>query len=606
MSIVSAASYDANVAPDSIAALFGSNLSTTTANGGDTDPNTPGVQLPTTLAGVRVEIGGIAAGLFGVSPGQINLHVPPSASTGAQTVVVRNGSTTVGSGTVQIANVAPGIFSFNATGQGVAAGIAVRIRNNAALFEEIAQFSGGKFITKAIDLGPASDQVYLSLFGTGFRRAAANTAKVVLGGVEYVPQYAGSQNEFVGLDQLNLLVPRSLLGTGRVNVTLNATGFTSANTVEVEIAGATGGATVTVANPAAPVVAADAITINGSGFAAQPSDNVVRIGGVEAQVLSGTTSALSVRVPFGAETGTVSVRTTQGEGRSGNAMQVRTSVSGVIETTDRQPLNGVRVRGLVGLTQFNATTGTGGTFVLSELPGAGSAAFVTIDGSSITTTPAYGSLTLNQNYLTARDNQFASPIALQQVTGVSGQVGGGGSFADNTRTGTSAPPVGEDESFSLTTDVFASAKELPRAFWPDTGASALQPTPDDAVIRIGDVTLTFPGAADATFLDGSKRGLITLTQVESSRTPVSLPAGLFSAVIIQITPFGVTFNPGGTLRFPNAERYSAGTRMRVYRLDQRRNSSTIGRFIQSGLATVSQDGQTISTDAGAVTEATYY
>ncbi len=593
VAITSAASYDLNIAPESIATVFGANLAASTAVGTDSDPNTPGIQLPKTLAGVSVDIGGVAAGLFFVSPGQINLQVPPTVALGAQPVVARNGAI-VSNGTAQIVNVAPGVFSFNATSRGVAAGSALRIRNSVATYEDIATFTNDNFVTKPIDLGPSGDEVYLTIYGTGFRRAAAGTARVALAGVEYTPQFAGAQGAFVGLDQLNILVPRSLLGTGRINITLNVTGATPANTVEAEIAGATGNTSPTVTNPAGPVVAADAIIVNGSGFAVNAADNLVRIGGVEAQVLSGNASALNVRVPFGAETGAVTVRTTQGEGRSGGALQIKTSVSGIIETTDRQPLNNVKVRGLVGLAQFNGTTGTGGAFVLSELPNGGNVAFVSIDGSSINTTPAYGSLTLNQSYLAARDNQFASPIALQQVSGTSGQVGGAG-FAAN-----------EEESLSLTTDVYATAKELPREAWPTEILNSFQPTPDDAVIRFGEVTLTLPGNPEARFLDGSNRGLITLTQVESSRTPVSLPGGVFSSAIIQITPFGTSFGKGGTLRFPNTERYPAGTQVRVYRLDQRANSLTRGRFIQAGFATVSADGLTILTDPGVVIEATYY
>jgi uncharacterized protein (TIGR03437 family) len=594
--IVSAASYEAKVAPDSIAAVFGTNLANSTETGRDTDPGTPGIQLPTTLGGVTVEIGGVRAGLFFISPAQINLHVPPNVPVGSPAIVVRNNGV-VSNGTAQIVNVAPGIFTFNATGQGVAAGNAVRIRNNVASFDEIASLSGNQFVTKAIELGPASDQVFLSLYGTGWRRAAAGTIRVVLAGVEYTPQFAGAQPDFVALDQLNLLIPRALLGAGKVNVTLNATGASSANTVEVEVAGAAGGNAPTVTNPTAPVTAADSTTISGNGFSTTPASNLVRIGGIEAQVLSATATSLSLRVPYGAETGAVTVRTAQGEGRSSGALQVRTSVSGVIETTDRQPLNNVAVRALVGLNLFNARTNTSGAFVLSELPAGGNVALVSIDGSSIGTTPSYGSLSLNQNYLNQRDNQFASPVALQQVTGTAGQVGGGGSFNGEDD---------EEKPLSLSVDIFATAKELPREAWPSEWQNALQPAPDDVVIRVGEVTLSFPANVDATFADGAKRGLVTLTQIENSRTPVNLPSGVFSAAIVQITPFGTSFGNGGKLTFPNPERYPAGTQVNVYRLDQRRNSPTLGRFIVAGIGTVSADGLTIMTAPGVVSETSYY
>ena len=50
---VSAASYRTDaIAPESIVAGFGVNLSTETVVGRDSDANTPGIQLPTRLAGV--------------------------------------------------------------------------------------------------------------------------------------------------------------------------------------------------------------------------------------------------------------------------------------------------------------------------------------------------------------------------------------------------------------------------------------------------------------------------------------------------------------------------------------------------------------------------
>ena len=69
VALVNAASYDATVAPGSIAALFGAGLSTQT-----TIATT--LPLPKTLGGVTVKIGGIDAPLFFVSPNQINLQVP--------------------------------------------------------------------------------------------------------------------------------------------------------------------------------------------------------------------------------------------------------------------------------------------------------------------------------------------------------------------------------------------------------------------------------------------------------------------------------------------------------------------------------------------------
>src|SRR5437879_3205046 len=70
---VNAASFQyTSLAPGTIVTIVGGGLTATTA--AVTDPSHP----PTTLGGTTVTIGGTAAGLFYVSPTQINAVVPAS------------------------------------------------------------------------------------------------------------------------------------------------------------------------------------------------------------------------------------------------------------------------------------------------------------------------------------------------------------------------------------------------------------------------------------------------------------------------------------------------------------------------------------------------
>jgi uncharacterized protein (TIGR03437 family) len=57
---------------------------------------------------------------------------------------------------------------------------------------------------------------------------------VKIGGVDATVQFAGAQGDFVGLDQVNALLPRNLVGRGEVEITLIADGMTS-NTVRASI-----------------------------------------------------------------------------------------------------------------------------------------------------------------------------------------------------------------------------------------------------------------------------------------------------------------------------------------------------------------------------------
>ena len=92
-----------------------------------------------------------------------------------------------------------------------------------------------RFVAVPIDLGPAGDEVYLILFGTGFRgRSALSAATVLAGGVTVPVQYAGNQGSLTGVDQLNLLLPRVLAGRGDVSVALVVDGK-PANVVQINI-----------------------------------------------------------------------------------------------------------------------------------------------------------------------------------------------------------------------------------------------------------------------------------------------------------------------------------------------------------------------------------
>ena len=86
-----------------------------------------------------------------------------------------------------------------------------------------------------IDLGPEDEQVFLLLFGTGFRgNSGLPAVSVMMGGVNAEVLFAGPQGGFVGLDQSNVRIPRNLAGRGEVDVEMTVDGKL-ANTVKVSI-----------------------------------------------------------------------------------------------------------------------------------------------------------------------------------------------------------------------------------------------------------------------------------------------------------------------------------------------------------------------------------
>jgi virginiamycin B lyase len=231
---VSAASFaQSEVAAESIVAAFGSRLATATL----TSTTLP---LPTELANTRVSVRDSsgttrAAPLFFVSPGQINYLMPAGTANGTATVTITSDDI----GTVQIAAVAPGLFAANADGRGVAAASVLRVTaDGSQIYEQPAAVfdtAQNRFIARAIDLGSESDRVFLILYGSGLRsRSALSAVTAKLGGIEATVSFAGAQGDLIGVDQVNLLLPRSLIGRGEVAVVLTVDGRV-ANTVMVKI-----------------------------------------------------------------------------------------------------------------------------------------------------------------------------------------------------------------------------------------------------------------------------------------------------------------------------------------------------------------------------------
>ena len=102
--LTNGASFKQVYAPGMILSVFGSQLATATASAG-------GVPLPSTLSGVSATINGVAAPLYYVSPGQLNIQVPYQTplNTNVQLTLNNNGQTS--SSSLRLAAAAPGIFA---------------------------------------------------------------------------------------------------------------------------------------------------------------------------------------------------------------------------------------------------------------------------------------------------------------------------------------------------------------------------------------------------------------------------------------------------------------------------------------------------------------
>jgi uncharacterized protein (TIGR03437 family) len=86
--------------------------------------------------------------------------------------------------------------------------------------------NGSEIVTldgSGIELGSPQDSLYLILFGTGLRGPRGVTAhwQSAEAAGEATVSFSGAQGGFDGLDQVNLLLPRSLAGLGGVSITFS-------------------------------------------------------------------------------------------------------------------------------------------------------------------------------------------------------------------------------------------------------------------------------------------------------------------------------------------------------------------------------------------------
>ena len=116
---------------------------------------------------------------------------------------------------------------------GLAAGYLTRVRGSQQITEQFAQSSGDVTTAIPIDLGPATEQVYLVLYGGNL--GAAKTATATIGGVAAEVAYAGNLTPPNGVAQFNIAIPRALAGKGTVEVVLAVNGkVASAVTVNIK------------------------------------------------------------------------------------------------------------------------------------------------------------------------------------------------------------------------------------------------------------------------------------------------------------------------------------------------------------------------------------
>ena len=217
--VVSASAFGefTSAAPGSWVEIYGSNLASETR--GWTGADFTGINAPTSLSGTSVSIGGQAAFIDYISPGQVNALVPSNVGTGVQPIILMTAAGASTAFNITINAVAPGLLAppnFSVGGVQYA----------------VAQFGDGTYVlpTGAISgltSRPAVPGDIIVIYGVGFgpvtpdipagqlvqfSNTLAYSFQIFIGGVAAQAVYDGLAPSYTGLYQLNITVPNVAAG----------------------------------------------------------------------------------------------------------------------------------------------------------------------------------------------------------------------------------------------------------------------------------------------------------------------------------------------------------------------------------------------------------
>jgi large repetitive protein len=213
--VINAASGKALLSAGSFASGFGQNLT--------------GIDRMAALTLVASKGVGYVLPLIFSSATQVNFLIPSALATGNAklTLTSANGTFTAA---ITISPFAPALFSADSSGSGAAAAFLILVHaDGSQTITPIFECGPAACKTAPVSLGTESDIAELSFYGSGFDKA--DGLQVQMGTADLIPDYAGPQGQFPGLDQLNVRVPKTAQGLQQITVSL---GGVVSNALSVE------------------------------------------------------------------------------------------------------------------------------------------------------------------------------------------------------------------------------------------------------------------------------------------------------------------------------------------------------------------------------------
>ncbi|MCW5965022.1 MAG: hypothetical protein KIT83_13360 [Bryobacterales bacterium] len=223
--IVHAASFEEGIAGNTWISIFGTDLAKSTRTW--TSADFAGVNLPLSLDGVEVTVGGVKAAIAYVSPGQLNILAPAATSLGRKEIVVTVDGVASESAIGYYSEVLPAFFTFGPMSGKYAA----------ALHLDSAPVGPADLFASGTPARPAKPGEVIQVFGSGFgltnppadpTKLLTTSATLVdflglqirIGGQNATVGFAGLSG--TGLNQFNVTVPALAAGDHEIVATIGS------------------------------------------------------------------------------------------------------------------------------------------------------------------------------------------------------------------------------------------------------------------------------------------------------------------------------------------------------------------------------------------------
>jgi uncharacterized protein (TIGR03437 family) len=224
------------IAPGSLVSIFGSNLASSMAL-------SDSVPLSTTVGSVNVTIGGFAAPIQSVSANQINVQTPWETPTsdvaGPAAVVVTSGGTASAPVNVTVAASAPAIYNIGGqaqavNGDGTLAAPANSIPGISTHPALIGDPNG--IVIFVTGMGAVDSAIVDGANSSDLTRNTLATPVVTIGGMPAQITFSGLSPQFVGVNQINVMIPAGTPTGPAVPLQIQINGTISSNLVTIAVA----------------------------------------------------------------------------------------------------------------------------------------------------------------------------------------------------------------------------------------------------------------------------------------------------------------------------------------------------------------------------------